>query len=336
MHVRLVLLVVITLIASACSQSERLGAPSSSTASSTAASAASGPAVWPLRGTPAPNADAARTRPIVVKVAADANARPQTGLADADLVLEVPVEGGLTRYSVVFQSKDPQKIGPVRSARQSDLNYVPALHAILAHVGASEQVTKLVRDAASQRGFIDVDEFQHGDAFERSTDRPAPYNAYTTGAKLRQVAGSDKVSVAGLKFGDAPANGKDGATLTVQYSDGVTYTFDSGKGAYHRAYGSGGKTMDGSTEVMPDNVVVVSTDVNEIPGTSDAAGAPSVDYRATGGGPVVVMRDGKRYEGTWSRDSADALYTFKDAAGAVIALKPGLTWMHIVPMSVHV
>ncbi|TMG65398.1 MAG: DUF3048 domain-containing protein, partial [Chloroflexi bacterium] len=111
-----------------------------------------GPAAWPLRGTPASDASAIHRRPLVVKVANDPGARPQTGIADADLIIELPVEGGLTRLSVVFQSKDPSRVGPVRSARQSDLNYLPTLHAILAHVGASESVTKMVRDAASSGG----------------------------------------------------------------------------------------------------------------------------------------------------------------------------------------
>ena len=45
------------------------------------------------------------------------------------------------------------------------------------------------------------------------------------------------------------------------------------------------------TTGQPDNVVVIQTDVKEIPGTADAAGAPSVDYRSTGSGPVVILRD---------------------------------------------
>jgi hypothetical protein len=77
-------------------------------------------------------------------------------------------------------------------------------------------------------------------------------------------------------------------------------------------------------------VVVIKTDVTEIPGTADATGAPSFDYRATGGGAVVILREGKRYEGTWSREASDQ-YAFKDASGKPILLKPGLTWMHIVP-----
>jgi len=266
----------------------------------------------------------------VVKVGNDPQARPQTGIAQADLIIEVPVEGGLTRLAVVFQSQDPARVGPVRSARQSDLNYLSPLHAILAHVGASEAVTKAVRDAARSGGFIDVDEFQHADAFERTTDRQPPYNAYTSGARLRAAAGSaanDKVTVGAFAFG-AQEGGADGTTLTVPYGEPVRYEYASG--SYHRTAG-GTKTMDASAgEVTPDNVVVIKTDVTEIPGTADAAGAPSFDYRATGGGAVVVLRDGKRFEGTWSRE-ANEQYKFADASGKPILLRPGLTWMHIVP-----
>jgi len=292
--------------------------------------------VWPLRGTAAADGDAVRRRPIVVKVAADPAARPQSGIADADLVIEIPVEGGLTRLSVVFHSKDPQKVGPVRSARQSDLNYVPMLHAIVAHVGASEQVTKLVRDAAKSGDFVDVDEFEHADAFERTSDRAAPYNAYTTGAKIRQIAASDKVSVPALKFGEAPSGGTDVATVTVGSGEPIRYDYDAGRNAYHRSYNGGPKTNDATRgEVMPENVIVIKTDVNEIPGTADAAGARSVDFRSTGTGAVVVLRDGKRYDGTWSRQGND-MYALTDAAGAPIVLRPGLTWIHIVPASTEV
>lgn len=84
-------------------------------------------------------------------------------------------------------------------------------------------------------------------------------------------------------------------------------------------------------EVMPDTVVVIKTEIKEIPGTADVAGAPSLDFRATGSGPVVILREGKRFEGTWMRGGSSDLYRFADSAGAPIPLKPGLTWIHIVP-----
>src|SRR5438128_6627984 len=298
-----------------------------------------GPAAWPLRGTPASDASAIHRRPLVVKVANDPGARPQTGIADADLIIELPVEGGLTRLSVVFQSKDPSRVGPVRSARQSDLNYLPTLQAILAHVGASESVTQMVRDAAKSGSFVDIDEFQHADAFERVAGKVAPYNAYTSGSKIRDAAGDAgraRVDVPALQF-DAlvgKAASKEATSLAIPYTGAgrVTYTFDAAAGAYRRPQRSQA-TMDAEAkkEVMPDNVVVIKTEVKEIPGTADVTGAPSVDFRSTGTGAVVILREGKRFDGTWTRGGTSDMYRFTDSAGEVIPLKQGLTWIHIVP-----
>src|SRR3954462_1373879 len=80
------------LLVTACGEVDRTPGPAPASSSAGASSA-----IWPLRGTPAPDAESVRKRPLVVKVAADPAARPQSGLADADLVLEIPVEGGLTR-----------------------------------------------------------------------------------------------------------------------------------------------------------------------------------------------------------------------------------------------
>ena len=303
------------------------------------AGAPSAPAVWPLRGTSAPDADAIHKRPLVIKVANDPAARPQSGMAQADIVLEIPVEGGITRYALVFQSQDPSKVGPVRSARQSDLNYLAALRAILAHVGASESVTQMVRDAAKNGSFVDIDEFQHADAFERVAGKVAPYNAYTSGSKIREAAGDAgraRVDVPSLQF-DASvgkAAGKEATSLAIPYTGAgkVSYAFDAAAGSYHRTQG-GQTTMDADAkkEVMPDNVVVIKTEVKEIAGTADVTGAPSVDFRATGTGAVVILRDGKRFDGTWTRGGTSDMYRFADSTGAAIPLKPGLTWIHIVP-----
>jgi hypothetical protein len=272
-------------------------------------------------------------------VANDPAARPQSGLAQADLILEIPVEGGITRYAVVFHSQEATQVGPVRSARQSDLNYLSLFKAILAHVGASEPVTKMVRDAANSGAFVDVDEFTHAGAFERVRGKAAPYNAYTSTSKVREAAGAPgraRVDVPALEFDTSggKAAGTPATSLVVPYTGAgrVSYAFDAGAGGYHRTQG-GKQTMDDDTkrEVLPENVVVMKTEVQEIPGTADVTGAPSVDFRATGSGAVVILRDGKRFDGKWSRPGASDMYRFTDAAGAAIPLKPGLTWIHFVP-----
>src|SRR5207302_9570843 len=101
------------------------------------------------------------------------------------------------------------------------------------------------------------------------------------------------------------AAGKDATSLVVPYTGAgkVSYAFDAASASYHRTQG-GAMTMDADAkkEVMPDNVVVIKTEVKEIPGTADVTGAPSVDFRATGTGTVVILRDGKRFDGTWTRN----------------------------------
>jgi hypothetical protein len=300
-----------------------------------------GPATWPLRGTATPDGTAGLRRPVVVKIANDRAARPQAGLAAADLVLEIPVEGGITRYALVFHSEGPDLVGPVRSARSTDVDEASRLRAILVHVGASTTVAQQVAAAARGGGFVQVDEFEHPGAFERISERAAPYNAYTSAEAARDAAGdrgSERVTVPALEFGEAPAEGADGASLTIPYGDppDVSYEYDPGIGAYHRRQG-GQPTIDddGGDEVLPENVVVIRTAVTEVPGTADAAGAPSLEYRGTGSGPVVVLRDGRRFEGTWTRGGSD-MYRFADASGAPIRLKPGLTWIHIVPESLDI
>jgi hypothetical protein len=301
--------------------------------------APSPPAVWPLRGTNASDGEAVHRRPVVVKIANDPAARPQSGLAQADLILEIPVEGGITRYALVYHSQEASQVGPVRSARQSDLNYLAMLKAILVHVGASEPVTKMVREAANSGAFVDVDEFQQAKAFERVAGKVAPYNAYTSTTKAREAAGDPgraRVDVPALQFdaSEGKAAGTAATTLSIPYrgAGAVSYAYDAGAKAYHRTQG-GAKTTDGdgNREVLPENVVVMKTEVKEIPGTADVTGAVSVDFRATGTGTVVVLRDGKRFDGKWSRPGPNDTYRFADAAGAAIPLKPGLTWIHFVP-----
>ena len=292
--------------------------------------------VWPLRGTAAPNGDVITRRPIVVKVPNDPAARPQSGLASADMIWELPVEGGITRYALLFHSQDASQVGPVRSARLSDLQYVPSLKAILAHVGGSEPVLAKIRPAAERGEFVDVDEFTKANAFERVSGKQAPYNAYTSTAKLREAAGdSARIDVPAFAFSDeAPKGGAPTRSFSVALSSRATYTWNGG--SWKRAQdGQATKDAAGGQDVSPVNVVIVKTDVTEIPGTADVTGAASVDFRSTGSGTAIVFRDGMRIDGTWSRQQGE-MYRFADAGGAEVRLKPGLTWLHVIPKDMAV
>lgn len=325
-------------IVAACAAPPPGSAAGPASGGATAAPAAA-KAVWPLRGTGAPSADAIRRRPIVVRVPNDPTARPQSGLADADLVFEMLVEGGITRYAVVFHSRDAQSVGPIRSARLSDLQYLPMLRGILAHVGASGPVLDRIREAARGRAFVDVDQFEHPEAYDRVASRAAPQNVYTSTQRLREAAKDQGgVDVPVLEFDAAvPAGGTILASLALPYTGAqrVEYRFDSG--SYARVQDGKPTTDDGAKkDVRPDDVVVIKTDITEVRSiVEDELGSFSLDIRSTGTGPVVVLRDGQRYDGTWSREATE-MYRFKDAAGKPLRLKPGLVWIHVVPLDFDV
>ena len=120
--------------------------------------AATGP-ICPLTGLPAPGGAVPQRPALAVKVDDYPDARPQSGLGEADIVFDEPVEGGITRFAAVFQCQSPSLIGPIRSARAVDLQIMDQLSKpILVHVGGINPVIDLLRDG----NLTDFDLRTHG------------------------------------------------------------------------------------------------------------------------------------------------------------------------------
>lgn len=154
----------------------RGAAPASSTTSTTA------PATFPLTGLPSGGAAAAARPALSVKIDNVAAARPQAGLNTADMVVEQPVEGGLTRLFATWQSHDAGQIGPVRSARPVDALLLRQLGpSLFAFAGASAGVLQVVR---RDSGATLIDPSSAPGAFERASGRSAPHNTFTSTAAL--------------------------------------------------------------------------------------------------------------------------------------------------------
>ena len=138
--------------------------------------------VLPLLGTPGRVPDRAA---LAVKFDNTASGRPPSGLAQADIVFEEVVEGGLTRLLAVFQSQDPDPVGPVRSARSTDLFILAELgRPLFAWSGANPTFAAAVESA----DVVDVGIGAAPDAYGRSPDRQAPYNLYAAPEELREAA----------------------------------------------------------------------------------------------------------------------------------------------------
>jgi len=116
----------------------------------------------------------------------------------------------------------------------------------------------------------------------------------------------------------------------------VVYKYDPQTRTYARSQNSDGvplREIDGvnNQPVAAANVLIVHTEIWEVPEIVDAAGAHAHDMRLVGSGAATVFRDGLRQEGTWSRAAETDPFLFKNGAGERILLAPGQTWIHVIP-----
>jgi hypothetical protein len=305
---------------------------------------------WPLSGKPL-RLGAVDKRALLVKIDNVPLARPHYGIAQADMVFEILVEGFVTRLAAVFHSQDPQTIGNIRSARLADRSLTPMVRGALVYSGTSAYEMPLIQGDAANGKYVDLSADYTG-GYYRVTFRPGPYNMFTSAAAMRQaivahgadtpqqipswgfLAATDHVAtIAGMSGGVAATE------MTIPYREDnslVKYQYDAPTHTYARFQNSAGKAVrdvDGvnNQPVAASNVVIVRTEIWEVPQIVDAAGARAHDMRLTGTGSATIFRDGLRQEATWSRASDTDPFTFKNSAGEKILLDQGQTWVHVVP-----
>jgi hypothetical protein len=179
------LLLSLALLAAACGGGKKAAKPTttSTTAPPTTTTTAAGfPAnAAPLTGLTANPALLGRVA-LVVKIDNAPKSRPQAGLNQADVVIEEKVEDGVTRFFTIFQSQDADPVGPVRSARTTDISLVTPLNRpLFAYAGTNATFQQLVNQAP----LVDVGINKASDAYRRDPGRPAaPYNLMSATPKL--------------------------------------------------------------------------------------------------------------------------------------------------------
>ena len=281
--------------------------------------------------------DAAARRPWVVVVENFPTARPQYGLSAADMVLESPTEGGITRFLAVFQSRLPDgRVGPVRSARSFFNDWVRGLAGIFSHSGGSVKALKQL--AERYGGIQDANEFAYGAAYERDSTREAPHNLFTTAARFMNYASARgwklTAEVPALAFAPAAtANGTAATTVELPYSPReyrVRYDYRPSEGTYFRS--EDGTTLTDAATGKPiavTNVVALYTDITPVP--NDAL--KRVDMRTLGSGTAILYTKGSVYRGTWQKRNLDSPIAFTGQAGEPLPLQPGNTWISVLDSS---
>ncbi len=297
------------------------------------------PPRWPLTGLDAPSEPAVLRRVVSVKIENSPAARPQSGLAAADVVYESLAEGGITRFNALFHSQAPSSAGPVRSARLSDLHIVPQYGALFVFSGASGSVNSRIRAAGLPNLSQDAGVSK---GYTRVRNRRAPHNLYIDVAVAREVGverGHDaERPIRALAFDRSVLPTMTqvvGISVPFSPASRASWAWDAPSRTYLRS-DNGKPSTDAVTgaRLAARNVVVMWAKTTEVE-KRDVTGSPTLDISLSGTGRVTVFRDGLRFDGMWIAEKG-APPQFKAEDGTAIKLRPGNTWVQVIPTTANI
>ncbi|WP_246476634.1 DUF3048 domain-containing protein [Actinokineospora xionganensis] len=264
---------------------------------------------------------------LAVKIDNVWQARPHTGLCGADIVYVEPVEGGLTRLLALYQGEQPDAVGPVRSARRTDIGLLAQYGTpVFAYSGAAPELLPALAGAE----LVNASPHETPGAYYRDDDRAAPHNLFVRPASLPTAAKPPQSPP--LQFGPAPASGvaADRHQVGFRAADyAFTWSAESGRWAVSMS----GRPLTstecgplGAATVVEQRVAITADEAIE-----DSAGTRSPVVRSVGGGSATVLRDGRRFAARWSRPDAASPTRFRTEVGEALPLSGYPVWILLVP-----
>ncbi|HLV12574.1 MAG TPA: DUF3048 domain-containing protein [Trueperaceae bacterium] len=255
----------------------------------------------------------------------NANGYPQSGLAQASMVVEMPVEGGITRLLAFFDAQDPQRVGPVRSARPYFVELAQRSEAVLVHDGGSPDAMVAIAGASVPT----LNAYTSGDLFARSEERSAPYNLYSVGASLREAVNRiapERVRLVANAVYSPATDAREVAEVTVSYGAYTSgFRFNEVTGRY-RWVRAGEPAVQPDGQVLETQAVLVGR-IQAVPIPDDDAGRLYVPLRS---GPATLYLAGRAVDGTW--DVVDGVgITFVSESGQLVDLAKLRTWTVLSP-----
>lgn len=277
-----------------------------------------------------------RRRPIAFMMGNDINGAPQSGIGNAGVVYEAPVEGGITRLMGIIEDYDSlEKIGSVRSCRDYYLYYANEFNAIYAHYGQAAYALPFL----DQHVIDNLNGLTLGNTYFRTSDRQAPHNAYTNASYLAQ-------GIASLGYSQTYKPEYTGHYVFA--ADGTETTLDAGAAAnvvrldnfsdnhpwfeynaetkeYSRfQFGSAHVDELTGQQLTCDNIILQYSSYQPY----DQNGYLNVDTISGGQGKFITR--GKAVDIRWEKDAVWGVTHYYDANEQEIQLNPGKTWVEIV------
>lgn len=268
----------------------------------------------------------AAARPVLAaKIENTSAGKPQLGLKSADIIYVEQVEAGLTRLMAIFSSRFPAKIGPVRSARISDLHILPQFgKPALAYSGVQTKMIPKVQAAS----LVDVSDSRAPGAYLRQPGRYAPYNLFAAPRRLLAKAPDASMSKdIGFTFGDAPQGGVPKKTFSVRYPAArFTFGWSQAAGKW-LIWQDGTKNMAAEGGQLGAPTIVVQYAKTERSEFHDLNQSYTPLVHTVGKGRAVVLRDGKAFKARWERGAEKEGTVFTTEAGEPMNFAPGQVWI---------
>lgn len=277
----------------------------------------------------------AEKRPVAVMINNIVNAIPQSGISNAEVIYEAPVEGSITRMMAIFDDyEDLSRIGSIRSCRIYYPKFANQWDAIYVHFGQSKYALDFLRSGKMDT----LSALNHEASFYRESGKVAPHNLYAKGEKiasgikaLKYKTTHDSDYNGYLQFADPEdkislKGGKTANKVELGYRiNHPWFEFNESDGQYYR-YQYGGKHIDdlNNEQLHCSNIIIQFVDATLFPD------GKSLNMTLTGSGKGYFITNGKAEKITWKKDSDMGQTKYFDKNGDEITLNTGKSWVCVV------
>lgn len=257
------------------------------------------------------------------------DARPQSGLKDAEVVYEAIAEGGITRFLAIYQNKKPSLVGPVRSLRMYYVDWLAPYNASVAHVGGSQNALNEIRNG----NYRDIDQFFNDGTYWRATDRYAPHNVYTSFKNidaLNEARGYTSSQFVSFPRTDGkPAEEPNARNISINFSSelyNTSYIYSKKNNRYLRSVGGVAHNDREAGQITPSVIIALRVTMQHV-----LEDGYREQITTTGSGSAVLFQNGTAKEVTWKKADRAAPLLLFDEDGKEVPLVRGQTWIAAVP-----
>lgn len=303
-----------------------------------------------------------RRRPLGIAIENHLDARPQSGLQNADVIYEAVAEGGITRFLALYLCEDAGVVGPVRSARIYFLKLLQGygLYPLYAHVGGAN--TPGPADALGEiadigwDGYNDLNQFAvpfptYYRDYERLPERVTEHTMYSGTDKLWSFAAKNRKltnidedkdkwdeKFTPRKFKKDAKTSDRGSVNKItfgfweQFSKdySVSWNYNKESNTYKRVNG-GSPHLDFNSKKQLEFKTIVVVFADETPANDGYPGGHLL-YDVVGDGDGLLFQDGKAQKISWEKQGEEDTMIFFDKDGEEIELNAGKIFIEILPI----